>query len=158
LDIKDRIRKKTRSLGIPLVLETVKERLVELRFNIDVYDISEGKIEARRNSLDKIVLGLYRKARVEIKKDDEKEDLSIDIKWGGIVSAFVLTGVWFFAVTLAILRDLGARGVMLSILIGLFGISINMILFYVMRARFIMKVKRDLHDLELDLEEKKKAT
>lgn len=158
MDIKDRIRKKTRSLGIPLVLETLKERFVELRFNIDVYDISEGKIEARRNSLDRIVLGLYRRARVEVKKDDEKENLSIDIKWGGLVSAFALTGAWFFAVTLAILRDLGARGVMLSVLIGLFGVSINMILFYVMRARFIMKVKRDLHDLELDLEEKKKAT
>ncbi|MEA3559307.1 MAG: hypothetical protein U9R75_08650 [Candidatus Thermoplasmatota archaeon] len=136
----------------------MKERFVELRFNIDVYDISEGKIEARRNSLDRIVLGLYRRARVEVKKDDEKENLSIDIKWGGLVSAFALTGAWFFAVTLAILRDLGARGVMLSVLIGFFGVSINMILFYVMRARFIMKVKRDLHDLELDLEEKKKAT
>lgn len=144
----DRIRKKTSRLGVPTVLEAVKERLVELSFNIDNYDISSGRIEARRNRLDKIVLGLYRRAWIEVRFDPKKEDLVINVRWGGLYSAVLLTGIWFFAISLAVLKDLGLRGVMLSFMLGLLGISMNLIFFYIMRVRFLRMVKRDLLDLE----------
>lgn len=154
--MRDIISKKTRKLTIPLVLETVKERLIELRFNIDHYNIADGEIEGRRNSLDKIILGLYRKTRVKVSLSEKKESVRIDIGWGGLLTALLITGVWFFFISLAILRNMGLQGVLISLIIAFIGISLNLVLFYVMRARFLYRVKRDLHDLELHLEESEK--
>ncbi|MFW3146257.1 MAG: hypothetical protein ACMUIE_05550 [Thermoplasmatota archaeon] len=154
--MKDRIIRRSRYLTIPHVLEAIKERLVEFRFNIDLYDIKSGEIDSRRNSLDKIVIGLYRKAKIKVQQEKKGGEISIDITWGGLLFPFLLSGIWFFVVSLAVLKGMGAKGLLISTLIGLLGVSLNVLIFYVMRARFISRIKRDLHDLESYEREKNK--
>ncbi|MGA1865892.1 MAG: hypothetical protein ACMUFK_00325, partial [Thermoplasmatota archaeon] len=62
--MKDLIEKSPSKLDGPSIMEAVKERMVEYRFNIDEYNLSTRRIEGRRNNLDKVILGLNRKLAV----------------------------------------------------------------------------------------------
>ncbi len=144
--MKDTISRHSKHLEIPPVLEAIKERLVEARFNIDNYDIPTGSIDGRRNNMDKVILGLYRK--VSIRAEKKKDHLNIEIKWGGLISSCSISALQFFIVPLAFLRSFGTQGVIISGLIGILGISLNLIIFFALRAKIISTIKRDLHDLE----------
>ncbi len=151
--MKDLIRKKSKYLDIPTVLEAIKERLVEHRFNIDNYDIPTGSIDGRRNNLDKVVLGLYKK--ISVRAEMEKDDLILDIKWGGLISSCSVSAGQFFFVSLAIFRSFEVQGILISALIGALGVFLNLVLFFAMRARIISRIRRDLRDLESAMKEKK---
>lgn len=144
--MKDLITKRSKHLEIPPVLQAVKERMVEARFNIDDYDIKSGRIFGRRNNLDKIILGLYRKVSITISK--ENNDISIEMTWGGLISSCSISAFQFFIVTIAILRNLEFQGFIIALLIGVLGVFLNLIAFFALRARMISRMKRDLNDLE----------
>jgi hypothetical protein len=151
--MKDLVRKKSKYLDISTVLEAVKERLVEHRFNIDNYDIPTGSIDGRRNNLDKVVLGLYRK--VSVRAEMNKDEITLDIKWGGLISSCSVSALQFFFISLAIFRSFEAQGIFISALIGALGIFLNLMFFFGMRARIISRIRRDLHDLEIAMKDKK---
>jgi len=151
--MKDLIRKKSKYLDIPTVLEVVKERLVEHRFNIDNYDIPTGSIDGRRNTLDKVVLGLYR--RVSVRAEARKDDITLDIEWGGLISSCSVSAFQFFIVSMAIFRSLELQGIIIAAMIGVLGVFLNLVMFFAMRTRFIARIRRDLHDLEVAMKEDK---
>jgi hypothetical protein len=151
--MKDLIKKRSKYLDIPTVLEAIKERLVEYRFNIDNYDIKTGSIDGRRNNLDKVVLGLYRK--ISIHAELSNEELILDFKWGGLISSCSVSALQFFFVSLAIFRSFELQGILVSALIGALGVFLNLVLFFAMRARVISRIRRDLRDLEKAMKEKK---
>ena len=154
--MKDLVTKRTKRLDIPLVLETVKERMIEFRFNIDEYDIKSGRIIGRRNNLDKVIMGLYKKVSIHVSK--ENDDLSIDVEWSGLISSGGVSAFQFFIVSIAILRNLGIQGLIISLLMGALGIFLNLVAFFALRARMVSKMKRDLNDLEKAEREKRKRS
>jgi hypothetical protein len=152
--MKDNFSKRSKHLQVPEVLQAIKERMVETRFNIDDYDIKTGGICARRNNLDKVVMGLYRRARISVTK--EKDEVTVEMKWGGLISSASLSAVQFFLVAIAILRNLGLQGVLIALLISMAGIFINLTLFFALRARIVSRIKRDLNDLDRAHKQKRK--
>ncbi|MGA1872929.1 MAG: hypothetical protein ACMUHY_04595 [Thermoplasmatota archaeon] len=152
--MKDVIRKNTKKLDIPSVLEAIKERMVENRFNIDDYDISSGRIEGRRNNLDKVVLGLNRKLEGHVTKD--KDRLEVELKWGYIPRNCIISGVEFLIVAMAVLRSFEMNGFLISLAIGAAGVVLNLGMFTVLRYRMTSTIQRDLDDLENALEEGKR--
>lgn len=154
--MKDLVTKRSKRLEIPLVLETVKERMIESRFNIDDYNIKSGRIDGRRNNLDKVIMGLYRKASIKVSK--EKDDISIQVEWSGLISSGGVSAFQFFIVSIAILRNLGIQGLIISLLMGALGVFLNLVAFFALRARMISRMKRDLNDLEKAEREKRKRS
>jgi hypothetical protein len=154
--MKDLVTKRSKHLDIPLVLETIKERMIEFRFNIDEYNNKTGRIIGRRNNLDKVILGLYRKVSIQVSK--EKIDLSIEVEWSGLKSAGGVSAFQFFIVSFAILRNLGAQGMIISLLMGALGVFLNLVAFFALRGRMISRMKRDLNDLEKAEREKRKRS
>ncbi|HHD15195.1 MAG TPA: hypothetical protein ENK47_00635 [Euryarchaeota archaeon] len=152
--MKDHVRKVNSPLKVPTILGTIKERLVEYRFNIDHYDIKEGSIRARRNSLDKMVLGLYRNIRVLVKKDERSQDISIDLQWGGLISSNIITFLLIFFVAYAFLKGSGWMGFLYSIPFAAAAVMMNLFFFMLLRNRLINLIKRDLVDLERELKRK----
>ena len=156
--MKDRISSKARHVSVPDVLEVVKERLVERRFNIEQYNRIEGTILGRRNRLDKIIVGLYRRVVVRVekeKKGDKKNEISITMEWSGAYSASAVTFFEAGLISLAILKDLGFKGFLLSVLVGSIGALINMIAFNLLRVRMNAILKQDIRDLEEEAGERK---
>ncbi len=146
--MKDQLSQKADLLEVPIVLQTVKERLIEKRFNIDTYDRPGGLIKARRNSLDMVVIGAYRRTSISVRKDGETGKIGVDLEWGGVAFGAVVTFLELFLVSIAILRELGLTGVLISCLIALIGTAINIILFNYLRARFRSVLSRDIRDLD----------
>ncbi len=144
--MKDLVTKSSKYLEISDILQSTKERMVEVRFNIDNYDIKSGRIDGRRNNLDKVILGLYRKANVLVTKENDK--ISVEVTWGGLISSGSISAFQFFIVAIAILRNMELQGLVIALLIGVLGIFLNQIAFFALRARLISKIKRDLNDLE----------
>lgn len=155
----DLLERRGSSLKVPTVLEAIKERLVEYRFNIDLYDIKEGTLKGRRNTLDKMVLGLYRNVTVNIdKKDDKKEgDLSINIRWGGLFFANLLTFIFTFLIAYAVMKEQGMIALVYSIPVGFLFVLLNLTLFTIMRTRILMRIKQDLKDLEKEERRKNRS-
>ncbi|MGA1820631.1 MAG: hypothetical protein ACMUHU_06450 [Thermoplasmatota archaeon] len=152
--MKDLIGKTAKKLDIPPVLEVIKERMVENRFNIDEYDVKTGTIEGRRNNLDKVILGLNRKLKVSVGK--QKEELSVELTWGFLARNCTITGFEFFIIAMAILRNFQIRGFIIALLIGGVGALVNLGLFFLLRYRMTTVMRRDLDDLETALEEGKR--
>jgi hypothetical protein len=152
--MKDLVTRSSKYLDISDILQSTKERMVELRFNIDNYDIKSGRIDGRRNNLGKVVLGLYRKANVLVTKDNDK--ISVEVTWGGLISSGSISAFQFFIVAIAILRNMGYQGLVISLLIGVLGVFLNQVAFFALRARLVSKIKRDLYDLEKAAKAKKK--
>jgi hypothetical protein len=152
--MKDLIGKTVSQLEIPPVLEAIKERMVESRFNIDQYTVNFGMIEGRRNNLDKVILGLNRKLNVSVTK--EKEEMKIELSWGFLVRNCLISGFEFFIISIALLRSFQLSGFLISLFIGAVGIALNLGLFFLFRYRFIRMIKRDLDDLKRALEEGKR--
>jgi len=146
----DLLTRKGSRLKVPTVLEAIKERLVEYRFNIDLYDIKEGILKGRRNTLDKMVLGLYRNVSVNIERTEDKNegDLSINIRWGGLFFANLLTFIFTFLIAYAAMKGQGTIAFLYSIPIGFLFVLLNLTLFTIMRTRILMRIKQDLKDLE----------
>lgn len=145
--MKDQLSQKADQLEVPTVLQAVKERLIEKRFNIDTYDRTCGLIKARRNSLDMVVIGAYRKTSISVQKDRETGKIGVDLEWGGVAFGAVVTFLELFLVSIAILSELGLTGLLISGLIALIGTAINIILFNYLRARFRSVLSRDIRDL-----------
>ncbi|MBN1539970.1 MAG: hypothetical protein JW939_07485 [Candidatus Thermoplasmatota archaeon] len=152
--MKDLIQKCPSKLDAPSVMETIKERMVEYRFNIDEYDLSTRRIEGRRNNLDKVILGLNRKLAVSICK--EKDRITIDLKWSSLLSNCAISGFEFFFIAMAVFRSFEFGGFLISLAIGAFGALINLLLFMVLRLKLGSTIERDLDDLEKALEEGKR--
>lgn len=146
--MQDEIVRKTRHLNTSTVMEAVKERLIEHRFNIDAYERINGRIEARRNNLQMILVGLYRKVKIDIDLNEEKEKVSIKLDWFGYFSSAMVSFVEFFLISLLVLQQFGINGLLGSILFGTFGSFLNMIMFAILKARLSLAIKRDLWDLE----------
>ena len=149
--MQDEIVRKTRHLNTSTVMEAIKERLIEHRFNIDTYERINGKIEARRNNLQMILSGLYRKVKINIDLNEEKEKVKIRLEWYGYFSSATVSFVEFFLVSLLVLQRYGVNGLLGSVLIGTFGSFVNMIMFAILKARMESAIKRDLWDLERSL-------
>ncbi|MGA1820974.1 MAG: hypothetical protein ACMUIG_00445 [Thermoplasmatota archaeon] len=149
--MQDEIVRKTRHLNTSTVMEAIKERLIEHRFNIETYERINGKIEARRNNLQMILSGLYRKVKIDIDMNKEKEKVKITLDWYGYFSSATVSFVEFFLLSLLVLQGYGINGLLGSVLIGTFGSFINMILFAILKARIASSIKRDLWDLERSL-------
>lgn len=152
--MKDLIEKSPSKLDGPSIMEAVKERMVEYRFNIDEYNLSTRRIEGRRNNLDKVILGLNRKLAVSICKD--KDRITIDLKWSSLLGNCLISGFEFFIIAMAVFRSFELGGFLISLAIGAFGASINLVLFMVLRWKLRSLIKRDLEDLEKALEEGKR--
>ena len=73
--------------------------------------------------------------------------MGVEFEWGGVAFGAVVTLVELFLVSIAILRELGSAGLLISGLIALIGTSINIILFNYLRARFRSVLSRDIRDL-----------
>jgi hypothetical protein len=155
----DLLERRGSILKVPTVLEAIKERLVEYRFNIDLYDIKEGTLKGRRNTLDKMVLGLYRKVKVDIDRKDEKKeaDISISIRWGGLFFANLLTFVFTFLIAYAVMKEQGMIALLYSIPVGFLFVLLNLALFTIMRTRILMRIKQDLKDLEKEERRRKRS-
>jgi hypothetical protein len=154
--MKDLLEKRDSGLKVPTVLEAVKERLVEHRFNIDVYDIKDGELKGRRNSLDKMVLGLYRNVSVNVDREERGRsgDLSISINWGGLVFPNILTFAFTFLIAYAVFKGEGAMALLYSLPVGLLFVLVNLIFFTIMRTRILFRIKQDLKDLEKEIRKK----
>jgi len=146
--MKDLIQRRSSDLKVQTILGTIKERLVEFRFNIDVYDHKAGTLKGRRNSLDRMVLGLYRNVAVNVTKDEREKEIDIELDWGGLISSNLITFIIIFLVSYAILKGQGYMGALISIPVGLIFVAINLSLFALMRVRIISLIKKDLKDLE----------
>lgn len=153
--MKDLVTRRSKQLDVTHVLEAIKERLVESRFNIDDYDIKAGSIHGRRNNLDKVVLGLYKKVTVKVDKVDD--EISVELKWGGLISSASISAIQFFIVSFAIFRNLDFRGFLIALLIGVLGVCLNLVAFVALRGRLVSKIKRDLADLEQAAKQKKRT-
>ncbi len=145
--MKGQLSQKADQLEVPTVLQAVKERLIEKRFNIDTYDRTGGTIQARRNSLDMVVIGAYRRTSISVKKDQETGKIGVEFQWGGVAFGALVTFAELFLISIAILRELGSTGLLISCLIALIGTAINIILFNYLRARFRSVLSRDIRDL-----------
>ena len=145
--MKGQLSQKADQIEVPTVLQAVKERLIEKRFNIDTYDRTGGTIQARRNSLDMVVIGAYRRTSISVKKDEETGKIGVELEWGGVAFGAVVTFTELFLISIAILRELGSTGLLISGLIALIGTAINIILFNYLRARFRSVLSRDIRDL-----------
>ena len=130
--------------------------MIESRFNIDDYDIKSGRIEGRRNNMDKVILGLYRKASIKVSKEDD--EISIEVEWGGLKSSGSVSAFQFFIVSIAILRNLGLQGLIISLLMGALGVFLNLVAFFGLRARMTSRMKRDLNDLDKAERDKRKRS
>ncbi len=148
MSMKDLIQRKSSDLKVQTILGTIKERLVEFRFNIDVYDHKEGTLKGRRNSLDRMVLGLYRNVAVSVSKDEKDKEINIELDWGGLISSNLITFIIILLISYAILKGQGYMGVLISIPVGLVFVAINLSLFALMRVRITSLIKKDLKDLE----------
>ncbi|MBN1389697.1 MAG: hypothetical protein JXA22_03535 [Candidatus Thermoplasmatota archaeon] len=151
--MKDLIKKDICKLDIPNVMEAIKERMVEYRFNIDDYDLPSGTMEGRRNNLHKVIMGLNRKLTVSVQKDKRK--IQIDLKWSSIFSNCVISWFEFFIIAMAVFRFMGLGGFLISIAVGFLGASLNLALFFVLRFKMISIMKRDLEDIEMAMVEGK---
>lgn len=145
--MKGQLSQKADQLEVPTVLQAVKERLIEKRFNIDTYDRAGGTIQARRNSLNMVVIGAYRKTSISVKKDEETGKIGVEFEWGGVAFGALVTFAELFLISIAILRELGSTGLLIAGLIALIGTAINIILFNYLRARFRSVLSRDIRDL-----------
>lgn len=154
--MKDLIHGNESDIKVSALLGTIKERLVEYRFNIDEYDHKKGRLKARRNSLDKIISGLYRNIEVEIRKDEKTKEMDIELRWGGLLVTNILTFIFTFLVSYAIFQGQGTMGFLLSIPVGLVAVILNLVLFFVMRLRLTSTIRKDIMDLER-AEKKKKG-
>lgn len=146
--MRDVITRKARHLNNSIVMEAIKERLIEKRFNIDRYERVNGLIEARRNNLYMILMGLYRKVRILVDMDEDKEKIRINLDWSGFFSSSTISFVEAFLISMLILRNSGINGVLGAVLIGVFFSFLNMILFSILRGKTNSAIKRDLWDLE----------
>jgi len=151
--MKETIRRKGEHLEVAVVLETIKERLIEKRFNLDTYDRKEGRIESRRNRLDKIILGAYRKVAIVVDKT-ENGRIDIEFEWGGMTTAASISFMEVFLVSAAVLRGFGAEGILAAVLFGLIGSSINGVFFHALRIRFDRMLIKDIGDLEREARRK----
>ena len=122
-------------------LDSVKDALMDARFNIDSYDRGGGTLTARRNDLTLILLGLYRRVKVTLGPASSQ----IKLEWGGALAASSVSFVQGMLVSLFFFRRDGIDDVLASILIGLVMALINMLLFLYMRFRLVRKIKRSLH-------------
>jgi hypothetical protein len=158
--MKDTLERKDSRLKVQTVLGAVKERLVEYRFNIDIYDLKDGALTGRRNTLDKIVLGLYRNVSVLVKKTDggHTGDLSITLEWGGLLLSNILTFAFTFLVAYAILKGEGLIAFAYSIPVGFLFVILNLGLFILMRVRIRKRIKEDLRDLEKEEKRRGRST
>jgi len=152
--MKDLITKTAKKLELPPVLEAIKERMVEYRFNIDEYDMKTGIMIGRRNNLDKVIFGLNRKLSVSVRK--EKDDISVELTWGFIGRNCIITGFEFFFIALAILRNFQIKGLLFALLFGGVGALVNLGILLLLRYRMTSVIKKDLDDLEAALEEGKR--
>jgi hypothetical protein len=154
--MKDHLQKKVSNLSVQSILGTIKERLVEYRFNIDIFDHKEGRLKGRRNSLDRMVLGLYRNVEVKVTKDEKEGRLDIELIWGGLFFSNLMTFLITFLISYALLKGQGFMGVMISIPVGLIFVIINLSLFYVLRKRLLSLIKKDIQVLDRESKKKKR--
>jgi hypothetical protein len=146
--MRDVITRKARNLNNSVVMETIKERLIEKRFNIDRYERANGLIEARRNNLYMILTGLYRKVGIQVEMNEKSERIKIYLKWSGFFSSSTITFVEVFLISMLVLRDSGLSGVLGAVLIGMFFSFLNLVLFSILRNKLHTEIKRDIWDLE----------
>ncbi len=147
--IKDRIRREESRVPIPSILAAIKERLVEYRFNIDNFDIRDGTLKGRRNSLDKMVTGLYRNVKVGVENVTKDRGLDITIEWGGLVFSNLLTFAFILLISYAILKGEGPIAWIYSLVPALFFVVLNIVLFSLMRAKILELIKKDIQDLDV---------
>ena len=146
--IKDLIRRDESRVEIPAILGAIKERLVESRFNIDNFDIRDGILKGRRNSLDKMVTGLYRNVKIYVERTSKDKGLLIEVDWGGLVFSNILTFILILLISYAILKGQGPIAWIYSIIPALMFVVLNIALFAMMRAKILALIKKDIHDLE----------
>lgn len=151
------ISRKTRYLDTPTVMGSVKERLIEKRFNIDRFERMNGLIEGRRNNLHMILLGLYRKVKVKVKVDRESENVVVRLAWSGYYSSYMITFVEVFLLSLLFLKTYGTGGVLGSVLLGVLFSDINLVLYMVLKYLLTREIKRDIWDLEKSLRDQEES-
>ena len=155
----DRVCSEAGHIQLPEILGVVKERLVERRFNIDEYDRIGGTLSARRNRVDKMVEGLYRKVKIKVAKEKKEREACIYLEWSGAYSASAVTFFEAGLISLAVLRGLGLEGIhgiLISVLVGAMGSLLNMIAFNILRVRLTRTLRQDIRDLEEEGAERKK--
>lgn len=146
--IRDLIQDEDARVDIPTMLSAIKERLVEYRFNIDSFDIRDGTLKGRRNSLDKMVTGLYRNVRVSVERITKDKGLSIHIEWGGLLFSNLLTFALIMLISYAILKGEGPIAWAYSVVPAILFVFLNIALFYMMRSKILALIKEDVKDLD----------
>ncbi len=140
--MKDIIFSRSGHADVDTVLVSLKEFLGSRSFTVENYDKRAGCLTARKTSTLLVALGMDRALMVCVRRTDREGGLTVELHWKGVLKGCSISFIEAFMLALIIGRDLGLPGLLLSLLLGSVGSTLNLAFHIVQRVLLRRAVKR----------------
>lgn len=145
--MRDVLKIRSRSADPRTAMSALKGFLSSRSYTVEDFDHMSGRLTARKASTILVILGMDRSIDAHVKLGPDHGRTRIELHWRGLLKGCAVSFTEAFMLALILGRDLGVQGLLVSLLAGSAGSTINLAIYLVQRTVLRRTAMREIGPL-----------